>query len=198
MAEVWVKVSVVFSSPKCFYSNSIFQGLPVRVEYRFHDDKHNPSWPPGQLGCISASHGSPRSQAAPAARRDCIFIDCGAPRPTAQEGNERCCLIWASQHQMTLQMTDRRVSGIRRRSIIKKNVKQWTSTCAVSTVNLVQVTDRRWTEMIKNGNGAYAEFLNKNGAGVHLPLKSMQVRIGEFPYLGGLLHCPPYLAAIFA
>ena len=43
-----------------------------------------------------------------------------------------------------------------------------------------------------------SEFLNYNGAGVHLPLKSMQVTNGEFPYLGGLLHCPPYLDAIIA
>ena len=50
-------------------------------------------------------------------------------------------------------------------------------------------------------NDAYAEFLNKKGAGVYLPLKSMQVRNGEIPSLGGLLHCQLYqlyLAAISA
>ena len=38
-----------------------FRALPVRVEYRFHDDKHNLSRLPGQFGCISARHGSPRA-----------------------------------------------------------------------------------------------------------------------------------------
>ena len=51
---------------------------------------------------------------------------------------------------------------------------------------------------VRAHNGAWTEFLNKTGAEVHLPLKSMQVRNGEFLSLGGLLHCPPYLAAIFA
>ena len=46
MAEAWVKVSVIFSCPKCFSSSSIFRSLPVWVEFRFHDDKHNLSCGP--------------------------------------------------------------------------------------------------------------------------------------------------------
>ena len=41
-----------------------FRAFPVRVEYRFHDDKHNLSWLLGQFGCISARHGSPRAAVA--------------------------------------------------------------------------------------------------------------------------------------
>ena len=62
----WLKVSVVFfSSQKAFCSSSIFfRAFPVRVEYRFHDDKHS--------GC----RGGPRfSHTAPSTRRDCIYTD---------------------------------------------------------------------------------------------------------------------------
>ena len=72
----WKFLSFFFRAKKLSLRVLFFRAFPVRVKYRFHDDKHNLSWQPGQFGCISVRHGSPRfSHTAPAACCwDCICL----------------------------------------------------------------------------------------------------------------------------
>ena len=72
----WLSFCRFFELKGFLFEFYFFRAFPVWVEYRFHDDKHNLSWWPGQFGCISGCRGVPRfSHTAPAARRDCIFTN---------------------------------------------------------------------------------------------------------------------------